>query len=379
MNKNLLKRLFAVAAACAVMLSMLTACGDNSKKDGEVTGGTEDNQVENPPEEEEYEPLIPTLTIEGESIDISSNPVMLTVGGIDVPFDEMRYNYLYYSQQYGLTEEFWASNPDLFPVMLEELSNQCLQANLGDIMAAEYGITMEKEDLEQVEALIAEQKAAYSTEEEYQEDLTYMGFSEDLMRRLFSKTVLNDKAYNQLYGGETPQLIGTDDDIKADLKENYVRAYHVLIANDHFSGVEGYEEATEDELNQAAKELAESLLAQIQTGEATVYDLAQSTGDDPGMTDNEEGYLFTYGEMVEPFETAAFALQPGEVSGLVETDYGWHIITRLEQDEYVEENFEAVRQEYIDGKYQAHLYRLYNDSEITYSDYYNKMTSDSIT
>ena len=42
-----------------------------------------------------------------------------------------------------------------------------------------------------------------------------------------------------------------------------------------------------------------------------------------------EGYEATYGQMVAAFEEAALALQPGEISGIVESTYGYHIILRL--------------------------------------------------
>lgn len=75
-----------------------------------------------------------------------------------------------------------------------------------------------------------------------------------------------------------------------------------------------------------ANKKAQLILDRVRKGEDFAK-LAKETSDDPGSKDNGGEYdFFGRGKMVPEFEKAAFALKPGEVSGLVETQFGFHII-----------------------------------------------------
>jgi peptidyl-prolyl cis-trans isomerase D len=78
---------------------------------------------------------------------------------------------------------------------------------------------------------------------------------------------------------------------------------------------------------QKAKEKADNLLKQIQAKPESFADLAKKNSQDPGSA-SKGGDLdyFARGAMVKPFEDAAFAMRKGEISGVVESDFGYHII-----------------------------------------------------
>lgn len=378
---NKLLRIISVLLALALSMTMLFGCGSSANDDGTVSG---DNQSDNGGStaddgEDEIEALEPSLTIDGKAVDISSNPVMINIGGIDIPFDEFRYVYIYYAASRGISSDLWESDPDLFPTFLEIIVSACKETCYGELLANKYNISLTDSDMDEIALNLANESAQFESQEEYEQALKDAGITEDLLERLITKQVLGNRAYLELYGGENPRLIGSDEDIKADISENYVRVYHLLISADHFYGLEGYEDYTDEQLAQEAKTLAEETLASIQNGDGDIYELAQTIGDDPGMIDNEEGYLFTYGMMVEPFEKASFALGVGDVSGLVETDYGWHIITRLEQDEYVNEHFEEARETYVNDRFNSDVNTLLAETEVTTTEYFDKLTPDSIT
>ena len=49
-----------------------------------------------------------------------------------------------------------------------------------------------------------------------------------------------------------------------------------------------------------------------------------------GLESSPDGYVFSAGKMVEAFESATRSLEPGQLSGIVESEFGYHIILRLD-------------------------------------------------
>lgn len=101
-----------------------------------------------------------------------------------------------------------------------------------------------------------------------------------------------------------------------------LKASHILI-----TVAEGADAKTKD----AARAKAAGVLKQVRGG-GDFAALAKKHSQDPGNAANggEIGY-FTRGQMVPPFEKAVWALQPGEISDVVETQFGFHVIKLAER------------------------------------------------
>lgn len=98
-----------------------------------------------------------------------------------------------------------------------------------------------------------------------------------------------------------------------------VRASHILI--------DVKKDAKPEEIA-AAKKKAEGILAQVRKDGKQFEALAQKESACPSGKQNGSLGAFKKGQMVKEFEDAAFALKEGQISGLVQTEFGFHIIRR---------------------------------------------------
>ena len=109
-----------------------------------------------------------------------------------------------------------------------------------------------------------------------------------------------------------------------------VRASHILLNT-----------AGKDEAEVRAQ--AEDLLTQLEAG-ADFAMLATEFSEDAGTAANGGDLdYFSRGRMVTEFETAAFALEPGQTSGIVQSQFGFHIIRAVDKKPAVTQSFEDTR------------------------------------
>lgn len=115
------------------------------------------------------------------------------------------------------------------------------------------------------------------------------------------------------------------------------RASHILIKAERSA-------PAEERANAKAK--AESLLAEVRKNPAAFADLAKKNSQDEGSAVNGGDLdFFGRGAMVKEFDAAVYAMKQGEISNLVETDFGFHIIQLTGTRGGEKKPFEAVRGE----------------------------------
>lgn len=115
------------------------------------------------------------------------------------------------------------------------------------------------------------------------------------------------------------------------------RASHILITAD--KSAPAAERAK-------AKARAEELLAQVRKNPASFAEIAKKNSDDKGSAEKGGDLdFFTRGAMVKAFEDAAYALKQGEISNVVESDYGYHVIQLTGLRGGDKKSFDAVRAE----------------------------------
>lgn len=95
---------------------------------------------------------------------------------------------------------------------------------------------------------------------------------------------------------------------------------------------------------QKAKEKAQALLEQARKAPATFADLAKKNSQDVGSAPRGGDLdFFARGAMVKPFEEAVFAMKKGDISDLVESDFGFHIIKLTDVKAPKQPSFEELR------------------------------------
>ena len=255
------------------------------------------------------------------SAGMKAGDTMLTVNGEPIPADLYLY-FLAVNCAY-LTQMYQADVSDYVDQLKEDSRTVTAYYKLLEMKCQELGCPLtDAQQTELKETLMAQ------GQEDYEQRKTINGLSDETMEFVYAINYFYDNVLNATIG--TP----TDDQLNS-----YVyQTRHILLKTVDTTAAPTLQEdgtytypALDDATVAEKKALAEDILSQLNASDdpSTLFDeLMNEYSEDEGLANSPEGYTATLGQMVSPYEKAALALSFGQVSGIVESEYGYHIIIR---------------------------------------------------
>lgn len=203
--------------------------------------------------------------------------------------------------------------------------------------ASENGVELTEADEAAIAAQLESDITSFCGEEATEDEFNTRITESYLTRELYDRINRIDKLYANGFTNKYGENGSKVEDKTAEqfLEDNgYLSATHILLMTIDPTTREALDEATVAEKKAQAEKIAEELAAITDPAELTARfaELKEEYDEDTGKTVYPDGYVFTEGTMVTEFEDAVKSLDAGEVSGVVESSYGYHIIMRLAPD-----------------------------------------------
>lgn len=344
-----MKQWISILLAVALIMSVLAGC---SQQKDEETGA-----------EVDVEP-----TIYYDITGIPQDAVVMTVGQTEIPAQlyfywlsymcsTLEYNILDAYNNYGLYGEYidqetglilWDVDYGDVPLIdfAREQTVQTVKYYVAiEELAQENGVELTQANLSDMEGTYRQAIEDMGGEDEFRSYLLMVGIDKEGFDRISAASYLYIDLLNEIYDPASDLYLADED-----YNELAVYADHILLST--WDGET--EEALSEEAIQEKYEQAQELLAQLRSADdpvALFAELADAYSEDTGREEYPDGYIYTEGSMVSEFEDAAKLLQPGEISDIVRSDYGFHIILRrdllaaLQEDE---SGKESIARAYLD-------------------------------
>lgn len=345
-----LKRLGALSLSLVLALTAFTGCGakgDNSSSSG--SGST--SQAETMDLSSVTDPFLATAGLSGDT-------VVATAGDAKITADNLLYwlaatvdsTAQYYAMMGMSASDLpWDTEMEDGSTMAEGLLDSALQTaalySLVPVIAQQEGLSVSDESTQTLQQAMDKLAEQAGSQEMVDHMLWSSALTQDLYTRMYQAGDLNTQLMNRYYGDGAPDA-PKDEDILTYVSDELQIAYkakHILLKTvdtdkpikDEDGKATGEYEPLDDATVAQKKATAEDILAQLQAAddkEALFDELMKEYSEDTdssGNVNKPEGYEAKSGQMVAAFEEAALALQPGQISGIVESTYGYHIILRL--------------------------------------------------
>ena len=335
-----MKRTIAFVLALVLTLGLLSACGGGKTQPQptETPAAVTPAPAETPAVTIAEDPARARYTRAFEKLDPEDE--VLRINGLSVRWRE--YFYWMHSivktieNYYGRIEDFNA------PFDLDQegrsyaehirfyTANSLAQYRVLETLCGQWGITLSQESRELCDTRWETDVNDYAGGDEagFLELLGGDFIDRELYEYLNYCAYLYVDAFAARYG-ENGEKCSDEQALAYAAENDYVRVKHLLFSTLDESNQPLPDEEKADRL--AAAEAARNQLLQSADREKTIDEL-MALSEDPGSLLYTDGYTFGRGRMVPEFEEAAYALGEGEVSEVVETSYGYHVLLRLPID-----------------------------------------------
>ena len=348
------KRLLAAALALALGAGLLSGCGSKGS-DGSSSSAAGSSSSSSSSQESQVEamdlstvtdPCLATLGLPGDT-------VVATVGEYEITAASLAYwlssNISYILQQYsmmGLQEIDWdqevSDGITQGQSILDSAVRVAASYRLVPEMGAKEGVAIPQETLDAMDKDLASLREKMGSDETY----THYFWMSMMTPELFEELYLSGEMSGLLqekYFGEGSEGYPTDAEVLTYAQDELgvYRAKHILLKTVDTTQTVEQEDGTtayaplDEATIQEKKAKADELLAQLRAAEDPValFDtLMNENSEDEGLATNPDGYTAYKGQMVPAFEDTALALKDGEISEVVESNFGYHIILRLPLD-----------------------------------------------
>ena len=269
-----------------------------------------------------------------------------------------------YETDYG--KNIWDAdilgNGETFGKMIkDEVINQITEIKIICAEAKKQDISLSEEELADANAYAKEHFEGLAPK-----DISRYLITEELLRKIYADNLLAEKAFETL-------TINVDTNV-SDMESKQITVQQLLIYNCDFDASGNKIELPEED-KAAAYEKVQNLLEQAKTTE-DFYALAEANSE----SDTIE-YTFGRGqgpkEFSSSFEQAAFTLKTGQVSDIISTDYGWHILY-CKSDNNEDATIQR-KEEIIDQRRSELFAKLYDEWTNNYDVVVNSEAWDAIT
>lgn len=197
--------------------------------------------------------------------------------------------------------------------------------------AAEEGVELNAEELAYVDSNYNSLVEQYGGAQAFEKKLSAWQVTKESVKGIFKRIVLASKLQQKLVSEDEVLTNVTEDEILAQYENEKAAFYNESIFAKHILILFNEPSLNISRTKDQAKAEAQKILDRLNDGEDFEKLMLEYSEDSEVSHD---GYSFTHndGQFVQAFDDGAYALEVGDISGLVETEYGYHIIKRYPSD-----------------------------------------------